>query len=186
MLPRHHLLLDRSPNIKPLMSRWEVEKFKKCWKKSFRTFKILTLLYQQVSNLLIYQWDMSGPRLGALSKNRWSGVQKLNLYVYYAVQHQVSRSTSKVCAERENPRERPFSRTGGRDGNAQILGRESTGKQIQVPNFPVFVINHENDHIVLCEIVQKGKKNVFLPPQLTLLKTLLIFGTCAVRCRKRR
>ncbi len=29
---------------------------------------------QQFSNLLlIFQPDMSGPRLGALSKNRWSG-----------------------------------------------------------------------------------------------------------------
>jgi hypothetical protein len=32
--------------------------------------KILTLLYQQFSNLFISQWDMSGPRLGALSNNR--------------------------------------------------------------------------------------------------------------------
>jgi hypothetical protein len=35
--------------------------------KSFRTSKILTLLYQQFSNLLISQRDMSGPNLGALS-----------------------------------------------------------------------------------------------------------------------
>ncbi len=66
-----HVLLDRSPNIGPLISRWEI-KFKNCWNKSFRTSKILTLLYQQFSNLLISQWDMSGPRLGALSNNRWS------------------------------------------------------------------------------------------------------------------
>jgi hypothetical protein len=25
-----HLLLDRSPNIEPLMSRWELDKFKNC------------------------------------------------------------------------------------------------------------------------------------------------------------
>ncbi len=39
-------------------------------KKSFRTSKIMSLLYQQFSNLLIFQRDMSGPRLGALSNNR--------------------------------------------------------------------------------------------------------------------
>ncbi len=32
---------------------------------------ILTLLYQQFSNLLTSQRDMSGPRLGALFNNRW-------------------------------------------------------------------------------------------------------------------
>ncbi len=68
-----HLLLDRSPNIGPLISRWELDKFYNCWNKSFRTAKILTLLYQQSSNLLISQRDMSGPRIGALSTNRWSG-----------------------------------------------------------------------------------------------------------------
>ncbi len=65
--------LDSAPNIGPLISRWELEKFKNCWNTSFRTFEILTLLYQQFSNLLISQRDMSGPRLGALSNNRWSG-----------------------------------------------------------------------------------------------------------------
>ncbi len=72
-VPRDHLLLDRSPNIGPLISRWELDKFKNYWNKSFRTSKILTLLYEQFSNLLISQRDMSGPRLGALSNNRWSG-----------------------------------------------------------------------------------------------------------------
>ncbi len=66
-LPHDHLLLDSVPNIGPLISRWELNKFKNCWNKSFRTSKILTLLYQQFSNLLISQRDMSGPRLGA----RW-------------------------------------------------------------------------------------------------------------------
>ncbi len=70
---RKHLLLDSAPNIGPLISRWELDKFKNCWFKSFRTSKILTLLYQQFSNLLIYQRDTSGPRLGALSNNRRSG-----------------------------------------------------------------------------------------------------------------
>ncbi len=68
-----HLLLDRSPNIGPLISRWELDKFKNCWNKSFRTSKILTLLYQQFPNLVISQRDLSGPRLGALPNNRWSG-----------------------------------------------------------------------------------------------------------------
>ncbi len=69
-----HLLLDSAPNIGPLKSRWELDKFKTCWNKSFRTSKILTLLYQQFLHLLISQRDMSVPRLGALSNNRWSGV----------------------------------------------------------------------------------------------------------------
>jgi hypothetical protein len=78
MLPRDHLLLlDRSPNIGvigPLISRWELDKFNNCWNKSFRTSKILPLLYQQFSNLLNSKRDMSGPKLGALSNNRWLGV----------------------------------------------------------------------------------------------------------------
>jgi hypothetical protein len=52
---------------------WELGKFKNCWNKSFRTSEILTLLYQQFSNLLISQRNMSGPRLGELSNDRWSG-----------------------------------------------------------------------------------------------------------------
>ncbi len=63
-LPHDHLLLDCVPNIGPLISRLELDKFKNCWNKSFRTSKILTLLYQQFSILLISQQDMSGPRLG--------------------------------------------------------------------------------------------------------------------------
>ncbi len=72
-LPPDHLLLDKSPKIGPLVSCPELDELKNCWNKSFRTSKILTLLYQQFSNLLISQRDMSGPRLGALSNNRWSG-----------------------------------------------------------------------------------------------------------------
>ncbi len=71
-IPHDHILLDRSPIIGPLISRWELDKFKNGWNKSFRTSKILTLLYQQFSNLLIFQRYMSGPRLGAPSNNRWS------------------------------------------------------------------------------------------------------------------
>jgi hypothetical protein len=72
VLTPDHLLSDRSPNIGPLISCWELDKFKNCRYKSFRTSKILTLLYQQFSNLLISQRDMSGPRLEALSNNGWS------------------------------------------------------------------------------------------------------------------
>jgi hypothetical protein len=70
LVPPDHLLMDRSPNIGPLISRWEFNEFKNCWNKSFRTSKILRLLYQQFSNLLISQREMSGPRLGALANNR--------------------------------------------------------------------------------------------------------------------
>ncbi len=73
-VPLDHILFDRSRNIGPLISCWELDKLKNCLNKSFRTSKILTLLYQQFSNLLISQRDMNGPRLGALSNNRWSGV----------------------------------------------------------------------------------------------------------------
>ncbi len=72
-VPPDHLLLDRSSNIGPVISCWELDKLKNCWNKSFRTSKILTLFYQKFSNLLISQRDMSGPRLGTLSNNRWSG-----------------------------------------------------------------------------------------------------------------
>jgi hypothetical protein len=71
-LPPDHLLLDSVPNIGPLISRWELGNLKNSWNKSFRTSKILTLLYQHFSKLLVSQRDMSGPRLGALSNNRRS------------------------------------------------------------------------------------------------------------------
>ncbi len=83
-----HLLLDSVPNIGPLISCWELDEFKNC----FRTSKILTLLYQQFSNLLILQRDMSGPRLGALSNNRRSGVVasssvKLGIHIDYRCEY---------------------------------------------------------------------------------------------------
>ncbi len=49
--PPHHLLLDSAPNLGPLKSHLELDKFKIFWNKSFRTSKILTLLYQQFLNL---------------------------------------------------------------------------------------------------------------------------------------
>ncbi len=72
IIPPDLLLLDRSPIIGPIISRSKLDKLKNCWNKSFRSSKILTLLYQQFSNLLISQRDTSGPRLKALSNNRWS------------------------------------------------------------------------------------------------------------------
>jgi hypothetical protein len=68
-----HLLFDSVPNIGPLISCSELDKFKNCWNKSFIISRILTLTYQQFSNLLTSQRDMSGPRLGTLPNNRWSG-----------------------------------------------------------------------------------------------------------------
>ncbi len=65
-----HLLLGRSPNTGPLISRWELDKFKNSSNKSSRTSKILTMLYQQFFKLFISQRNMSGPRLGALSNDR--------------------------------------------------------------------------------------------------------------------
>jgi hypothetical protein len=57
----NHLILDRCPYIGPLISRWELDKFKNCWNKSFRTSKIMTLLYQKFLNLVNfltrYEWS---------------------------------------------------------------------------------------------------------------------------------
>ncbi len=72
-LPPDRLLLDSAPNHGPLISCWELDKLENCWNKSFRSSRILKLLYQQFPNLLISQRDMSGPRLGALANKRWSG-----------------------------------------------------------------------------------------------------------------
>ncbi len=81
-LPPNHLLLDRSPNIGPLISRWELDKFKNCWNKSFGASKFPRLLYQQLSNFLTTKRDISGPRLGALSNNRWSGAPRITVLFF--------------------------------------------------------------------------------------------------------
>jgi hypothetical protein len=47
-----HQFLDRSPNIGPLISCWELNKFKNCWNKSFRTSKVLTLLLSAIFELV--------------------------------------------------------------------------------------------------------------------------------------
>jgi hypothetical protein len=72
-LPPDHLLLDSAPNLGPLISSWEINKFENCWYKSVRILEILKLLFQQFLNLSSSQRDMSGLILGDLSNNRWSG-----------------------------------------------------------------------------------------------------------------
>ncbi len=58
-----------APNLGPLISRREINKFETCWYKSVRILKVLKLLFQQFLNLSSSQ---RGPILGALSSNRWS------------------------------------------------------------------------------------------------------------------
>jgi hypothetical protein len=66
-----------SPIIRPLISRWEVDRFKNSRNKSFRTFKFLTLSYQQILN---FNFNFRPrPRLGALFIDRWSeGTNQIN------------------------------------------------------------------------------------------------------------
>jgi hypothetical protein len=72
-----HLSLDRAPNLGPLISRWEINKFENCCYKSVRISEVLKLLFQQFLNLSSSQKDMSGPIVGDLSNNRWSGVARI-------------------------------------------------------------------------------------------------------------
>jgi hypothetical protein len=65
--------LDGAPNLGPLKSRCENYKFENCWYKSVRNLEVQKLLFQQFSNFSSSQQDMSGPILGNLSNNRWSG-----------------------------------------------------------------------------------------------------------------
>jgi hypothetical protein len=65
--------LDSIPNLGPLISRWEINKFEVCWYKSVRIWEVLKLLFKQFLNLSSSQQNMSGPRLGTLSNNMWSG-----------------------------------------------------------------------------------------------------------------
>jgi hypothetical protein len=46
-IPPDHLLLDSAPNLGPLISHWEIYKFKNCLYKSVRNFEVLKLLFQQ-------------------------------------------------------------------------------------------------------------------------------------------
>jgi hypothetical protein len=59
------------PNLGPLISRWEINKFENWWYRSVRILEVLKLVFQQFLNLSSSQRDMSGPILGALSNNRW-------------------------------------------------------------------------------------------------------------------
>ncbi len=68
-----HLLLDGAPNLGPLISRWEINKFENCSYKGVRILEVLKLLFQQFLNSSSSHRDMSGPRLETLSNNRWSG-----------------------------------------------------------------------------------------------------------------
>ncbi len=44
-LPPDHVLLDSAPNLGPLISRWETNKFENCWYKSVRILVVLKLLF---------------------------------------------------------------------------------------------------------------------------------------------
>ncbi len=68
-----HLLLVSAPNLGPIISRWEINEFENCWYKSVRILEVLKLLFQQYLNFSSSQRDMSGPILGVLSDNMWSG-----------------------------------------------------------------------------------------------------------------
>ncbi len=42
-----NLLLDSVPNLGPLISRWEINKFENCWYKSVKILEVLKLLFLQ-------------------------------------------------------------------------------------------------------------------------------------------
>jgi hypothetical protein len=74
--PHDHLLLDSAPNSGPLISCWNLTNSKVAETKVLEPLKSGHFC---VSNLsLITQRDMSGPRLGTLSINRWSGGTSLH------------------------------------------------------------------------------------------------------------
>ncbi len=81
-IPPDHLILDNTPNLGPLISRWKINQFENCWYKSVRILEALKLLFQQFLNLSCSQRDMSGPILGALSNNRWSGGTRAQIIIY--------------------------------------------------------------------------------------------------------
>ncbi len=75
LVPPNHLLLDCDPNLGPLISRWEIYKFESGWYKSARILEALKFFFffQEFLNLPSSKQDMSGPKLGDRSSNRWSG-----------------------------------------------------------------------------------------------------------------
>ncbi len=72
-VPPDHLLLYWSPNIGPLVSHWVLDKFKIVQTKALEPLKSWHFCISNFWNFFISQEDMSGPRLGALSNNRWLG-----------------------------------------------------------------------------------------------------------------
>jgi hypothetical protein len=80
-VPSDHLLLDSAPNLGPLISRWEINKFENCGYKSVRILEVLKLLFHLFFNFSSSQRDMSGPILGDLSNNGWLGVHKRTYYI---------------------------------------------------------------------------------------------------------
>jgi hypothetical protein len=87
LVPPDHLLLDSSPNLRPLISCWEINKFENWWYKSVRNLEVLKLLFPQFLKFSSFQRDMSGPKLEDMSKNRWSFpfmVRAMNIWQNYA------------------------------------------------------------------------------------------------------
>ncbi len=70
-------IIGQCPNLGPLISRWEINKFENCWYKSIRILGVLKPLFQQFLNLSTSLRAMSGPILGGLSNSRWSGGRAL-------------------------------------------------------------------------------------------------------------
>ncbi len=68
--PHDELLLDSAPNLGPLISCWEINKFENCSYKSVRILEVLKLLFQQFLNLSSSERDVRGTILGDLSNNR--------------------------------------------------------------------------------------------------------------------
>ncbi len=63
-VPSDHLVLDSAPNLGPLISRWEINKFKNCWYKSVRILEeaFVSAIFEFVKVPI-----MSGPILGDLA-----------------------------------------------------------------------------------------------------------------------
>ncbi len=93
-IPLDHPILDSALNLGPLISRWEINKFENCWYKRVKILEILKLLIQHFVNLSSSKWDMSGPVLGVLSNNRWSGVSLVRRYILCSFLHRVEKNWS--------------------------------------------------------------------------------------------
>jgi hypothetical protein len=52
--PSDHLWLDSAPNLRPLVSRWEINKFENCWYKNVRILEVL--LFKFVKFPTRYEW----------------------------------------------------------------------------------------------------------------------------------